>query len=102
MSFNVSLYFGSGSDATNIAWPSVQKWLNQRPNIISWTDHRAIGMDIIAVAEEQYQSATNPRGWFGDPSINVFTDSGKAAFKTRVMGRADAIINNCNTMVCLV
>ena len=37
--------------------------------------------------------ATNPRGWFNDPTVNVTTPAGVAAFQARLLAAADIAIN---------
>jgi hypothetical protein len=38
--------------------------------------------------------ATNPRGWLGDPTINVFTAAGRAIFKQRMIAFCNQILFN--------
>ena len=101
VTFNVTLYFGPpGIHPYILANETISKWVAQRPFIINWSDRRPLAMDVLAVAETEFHSASNPRGWFGDTSVDVYSTSGKANFRSRLLGRADTIIGNCQTMVC--
>jgi hypothetical protein len=42
--------------------------------------------------------ATNPRGWLGDPTINVFTPTGLAAFKQRMVAFCSQITHNAASL----
>jgi hypothetical protein len=54
---------------------------------LNWIDKRPIGQLVLATAEAGYSK--NPRGWLLDPTIDVTTPAGLAAFRTRVLAWAD-------------
>jgi hypothetical protein len=62
--------------------------LRQRdPATLDWNDRRPIGS--IYLARDNTKWSSNPRGWFNDPEINVFSPEGLRAFRTRLMKYAD-------------
>lgn len=50
---------------------------------IEWPDRRSLAQMILASFSAV--SATNPRGWFNDPLVNVITPAGVAAFQIRLL-----------------
>jgi hypothetical protein len=62
--------------------------LRQRdPATVDWNDRRPIGSIYLARDNTKWRS--NPRGWFNDPKIDVFSPEGLRAFETRLMEYAD-------------
>ena len=97
VTFNIVLYFGAPDvNPYTLAWESASKWVAQRPFIVNWPDRRAILKDILAVSESDHHGPNNPRGWWGDKDFNAFDP---VAFRNRLLGRADAIISNCQYVV---
>lgn len=96
--YTLSLRFGApGSTALSLASDVYQKFAAFYPPKVNWTDRRAIGYLILATSAAGW--VTNPRGWFLDPTINVTTPAGIAAFHTRVLQYADdsiAILKSMN------
>jgi hypothetical protein len=61
-------------------------WIFQ-PTIIHWPDRRPIG--TLFLAENFYASATNPRGWFNDPTLDVTGPDGAQRFRKALMDYTD-------------
>ena len=57
-------------------------WIFQ-PTLIHWPDRRPIG--VLFLAENYYASATNPRGWFNDPKLDVTGPEGPQRFRAALM-----------------
>jgi hypothetical protein len=57
------------------------------PSTLDWNDRRPIGSIYLARVNTKWSS--NPRGWFNDPKIDVFSQEGLRAFQTRLMKYAD-------------
>jgi len=60
------------------------------PVVIHWPDRRPIGM--LFLASYRHSSATNPRGWFNDPALNVVGADGADRFRTALLAYADRSI----------
>jgi hypothetical protein len=91
--YHVSLRFGpSGSSETALAGDLLARFAHAYPQTLHWQDHRAIGTLHLAASETNLHSATNPRGWFADKSVDVITPAGIAAFQKRVLAYADASV----------
>jgi hypothetical protein len=54
---------------------------------LDWNDRRPIGS--IYLARDNTKWSSNPRGWFSDPKVDVFSPEGLRAFRTRLMKYAD-------------
>jgi hypothetical protein len=64
---------------------------------LHWPDRRPIGSLILATAATKWSG--NPRGWLLDPTINIHTTEGLAAFHKRILAWADhsiAILKRMN------
>jgi hypothetical protein len=61
-------------------------WIFQ-PTIIHWPDRRPIG--TLFLAANFYASATNPRGWFNDPKLDVTGPDGTQRFRKALMDYTD-------------
>src|ERR1700730_13919166 len=59
----------------------------RHPATLDWNDRRPIG--AIYLARDNTKWSSNPRGWFNDPKIDVFSPEGLRAFQTRLMKYAD-------------
>ncbi|MBV9106365.1 MAG: hypothetical protein JO313_10120, partial [Verrucomicrobia bacterium] len=57
------------------------------PATLEWNDRRPIGS--IFLARNNMKWSSNPRGWFNDPKLNVFSPEGLRAFRCRLMSYAD-------------
>ncbi len=88
----VTLRFGRADAAENkLAGDAYEKFAETFPAQLNWPDRRAIGAIFLASAQEN-RSSTNPRGWFGDASLNVTTPAGEAEFRKRILSVADESI----------
>lgn len=91
--YHVSLRFGpSGSSEAALAGDVLARFALAYPQTLHWPDHRAIGTLHLAASETNLHSATNPRGWFADPSVDVTTPAGIAAFQKRMLAYADTSV----------
>ncbi len=61
-----------------------------QPTLIHWPDRRPIG--TLFLAQNFYISATNPRGWFNDPNLDVTGPGGAQRFHTALMQYTDRSI----------
>jgi len=52
---------------------------------LDWKDRRPIGALFLASSWEGHKSQTNPRGFFSDKTIDVFSPEGKEKFKKRAI-----------------
>jgi hypothetical protein len=57
----------------------------------NWKDRRPIGM--LIASSVGHRTATNPRGWFHDKTIDVTTEAGREKFRTSAMTYADHSID---------
>jgi hypothetical protein len=64
-------------------------WIFQ-PVIIHWPDRRPIG--ALFLASNSSSSATNPRGWFNDPSLDFTGTNGPQRFRKALLDYADRSI----------
>jgi hypothetical protein len=69
---------------------TVDEWLHGIQAPLEWKDRRAIGS--IFLARDNTGWTSNPRGWFGDPKIDVMSPAGIAQFKEDLLELADASI----------
>jgi hypothetical protein len=60
------------------------------PMKIHWPDRRPIG--VLFLASNYHSSATNPRGWFNDPTLNVTGPGGPQRFKQALFDYTDRSI----------
>lgn len=97
-SYRFALRFAQGDvGAEGLAAEVYSSFATTFPQTLAWTDKRPIGQLVLATAATGY--ATNPRGWLLDPTIDVTTPAGLAAFRTRVLAWADqsvAILKEIN------
>ncbi|MBW0001628.1 MAG: hypothetical protein JO015_21235 [Verrucomicrobia bacterium] len=104
VTFHVSLRWAAeGSTKQQIApelWAAFQA---TRVQELNWKDRRPIGSIFLATVQRNYP--TNPRGWYNDPTINVFTAAGQASFKSRIMTTAAQVVaelKSMNAQGCIV
>ena len=55
--------------------------------ILHWPDRRPIG--VLFLASHYHSSATNPRGWFNEPSLNFTGTNGVENFRKALMEYTD-------------
>ena len=82
----------SGTTAKALAGDLDAKFALAYPQTLHWADHRAVGSLHLAASETSLHSATNPRGWFADTSVDVTTPAGIEAFHKRILAYADASV----------
>jgi hypothetical protein len=68
---------------------AVRVWIAPSPSI-HWTDRRPIG--VLFLASNYHSSATNPRGWFNDPSLDVTGADGPQRFRKALLDYTDRSI----------
>lgn len=95
--FRISIRFAPTGIATSDMTADVPfSVAKAKPFVIgSWTDRRSIGSMFLARivnCGEVPGFTTNPRGWFNDPTVNVQTADGIAAFQKRLLSFADAAV----------
>src|SRR5215475_2601883 len=56
---------------------------------LNWPDRRSIGQVILS--SYSAVSATNPRGWFNNPNLDVITPQGIAQFQQWLLEGADTM-----------
>jgi len=61
-------------------------WLIQ-PVSLRWPDRRPVG--ILFLASHYHSSATNPRGWFNDPGLDVTGPGGAQRFRQALLDYTD-------------
>jgi len=89
--FLISLRFGPpGSTVQTLAPDTIQNFGTVFPQILNWTDHRAVAAIFLATSNTGWP--TNPRGFMIDPNVNVFTPAGLADFRNRVLSVADSSV----------
>jgi hypothetical protein len=62
------------------------------PASVNWPDRRPIG--ILFLASNFHSSATNPRGWFNEPRLNVTGPDGAQRFRAALLAYADRSVAN--------
>ncbi len=89
--YRISLRFGPAVESPQAAASDVfAQFVARYPRRFNWPDRRAIGSMIIATSAAGWR--TNPRGWLLDPSIDITTPTGVAAFRTRLLAWADGAV----------
>ncbi len=84
--YHLSLRFGaSGSSEKTLAGDVLARFAGAYPQTLHWPDHRAIGALHLSEMETNTHSATNPSGWFADPTVDVVSPAGKTQFRARLM-----------------
>ena len=68
----------------------------QIPSVLAWADRRAIG--TLFLASGYHASATNPRGWLNEPTLNTVTPAGLANFRVQMLAKADDTIARLRDM----
>lgn len=67
-----------------------QKYRLKYPEALDWKDRRPIAALFLARDNTKWRS--NPRGWFDDPNIDVFSPHGLTEFRQHLMAYADQSI----------
>jgi hypothetical protein len=88
VTYRLSLRFGDASSTpASLAGDIYSAFANLYPFRLKWPDRRPIGMDGLSASTAS--SASNPRGWFGDPSKDYVSPTGMAQFRMDLLARAD-------------
>jgi hypothetical protein len=86
--YTLSLRFAaSGTSLTNMAGDVFDAYRVAHPYKLIWPDRRPIALIHLAAPAMSYPN--NPRGWFQDSSINIYTAQGLASFQARILALAD-------------
>lgn len=94
VSFVFSIRFANiDSDTDTIVSDLYQKFREYWKPHLDWKDRRPIGMIFVASGYEGHKSATNPRGYFSDKTIDVFSAEGKERFKKIALDHAKRCVN---------
>jgi hypothetical protein len=94
ITFNFSIRFTDvNSDTDTIVVDIYQKFREYWKPHLEWKDRRPIGMLMLASSWEGHKSKTNPRGWFNNPNIDVFSEEGKKKFKEYALNYARNSVN---------
>lgn len=95
--YHLSLRFGPASATTkSLASDVYQSFATVYPFTVQWPDRRPIGQLIMGSTATAFP--TNPRGWFNDPSVDVTTPQGVAAFQARVLAWAQNAVTILKSM----
>lgn len=95
--YQISLRFGpAGAAPADLGLDVTSRFPVAFPPTLNWKDRRPVGTLFLATSGTGW--ATNPRGWFLDPTIDVTTPVGIAAFQARVMQYADTSIRYLKSM----
>jgi hypothetical protein len=86
------------SDTDIIASDIYQKFKDYWKPHLDWTDRRPIGMIFVASGWEGHKSQTNPRGYFSEKTIDVFSSEGKEKFKKIAIEHAKRCVNVLKTI----
>jgi hypothetical protein len=96
--YSISLRFGpTGSTVTSMAGDMLKAFAAAKPQEEVWTDRRPIG-ELMPAGSGPNKSATNPRGWFNDPTVDVTTQAGLANFRDRLLAWADTAVQVLKSM----
>jgi len=88
------LRFGGPTDtAATLAPDAFEAFRNAYPSLVTWTNKAPIGEWFIA--SDSSTSATNPRGYLRDPTIDV---SNTANFNSQVLNEARQIVARMNSI----
>ena len=96
-SYGFSMRFAaSGTDAETLV-PDLHTALRTlTPPTPAWADRRAIGTVFLASAF--HATATNPRGWLNEPTLDTITPAGLADFRQQMLARVDEIVARLGQM----
>jgi len=91
LEFKLGFRFGASTASTySLASDLYQRFATTFPYTLNWTDRRPIAQ--LFLTNPDCASATNPRCWFNDPTIDVTTPGGVAAFQQRVLAFAQSSV----------
>ncbi|MCM8785499.1 MAG: hypothetical protein NC827_03605 [Candidatus Omnitrophica bacterium] len=94
LEFVFSIRFADINSDTDIIVSDIyQKFRDYWKPHIEWDDRRPIGSIFVASGWEGHKSQTNPRGYFSDKTIDVFSSEGKERFKKIALDYAKRCVN---------
>jgi hypothetical protein len=89
--FAVSLRLGrKKATEASLAADAYKNFAAAFPAQLQWADRRPVGAIFLATGPQE--ATMNPRGWFGDPKLNVSSEAGHADFRQRILNLADGAI----------
>jgi hypothetical protein len=92
--FSYYVRFGGPDDTvTSLAPDALEAYRSAFPHLLNWPDRRPIGNWMMANGVRR--SVLNPRGYFGDPTLDVRDTS---RLLQRAMIRTQEVINQMNSM----
>ncbi|MGI4830960.1 MAG: hypothetical protein ACRYFU_22640, partial [Janthinobacterium lividum] len=103
LSYTVSLRFTNEGTAAN-ATDAYSSFASAYPSQVTWTDKRIIGTAYLASSPSGADVTqpggypTNPRRYFNDASVNIYTASGLQTFQDRLLTQAAADVTNAQNM----
>jgi hypothetical protein len=98
--FTISLRFGpSGAATSTLASDAYRNWARAWPHTLHWTDRRLLGTVYLASSPQGDPSwpggyPNNPRRFYNDPSLDIVTPAGLAAFQSRILQQAWSNVQN--------
>ena len=103
LSYTVSLRFTNEGTAAN-ATDAYSSFAATYPSQMTWTDKRIIGTAYLASSPSGSNITqpggfpTNPRRYFNDASVNIYSPSGLQSFQNRMLAQAAADVVNAQNM----
>ena len=95
--YHLSFRFGPAAAPTkSLASDVYQSFATVYPFTVNWPDRRPIGQLIAGSTAAGF--STNPRGWFNDPTVDVTTPQGIAAFQARLLAWAQSAVTILKSM----
>ena len=103
LSYTISLRFtpeGTAADASD----ANASFAATYPSQMTWTDKRIIGTAYLASSPSGSDVTkpggfpTNPRRYFNDPSVNIYSPNGLQAFQDRMLAQAAANVTNAQNL----
>jgi len=97
--YHLALRFGGkAATAQKLAADVLAKYAAANPDTVNWTNRNPIAYLTPAGSAPAGRSATNPNGWFNDPTVDVTTPAGLASFEKRLLAYATASVGIMKTM----
>ncbi len=103
--YTVSLRFApSGTSTYPLAADAYSSWASTYPNVLNWTDRRAIGTVYLASSPQGGDASrpagfpTNPRRYFNSSTVDTTTPAGLLAFQQQVLSEANSVVTNSQQM----
>ena len=95
--YDLSIRFGPpGTTKDTLATDLYRTFAAEHPPLVDWPDRRPFGDTFVASLAGR--SPSNPRAYFGDPSLDVFSLQGLADFRQRFLDLADRIVSVMGAM----